>query len=394
MTLLRTSQRGMTMIELMVGLLVGLAISAAVTGVLALSGRARYTALAGADVNQVASYVQMTLDRQIRSAGSGFLQNDFALGCPIQASKSGTQILPATSALPAPFASVNPGTSGLFRLAPVLIASGQTTPAVSGQPSDVLIVMSGQSGSAEAPLNFASLGTNTTVTLDSNVGLTAGTLMLLADQARSSSDTALPCLISQVTSTYVSAASGPVTLAGTYYAATINTNTLTGLSATSVVLPLGDAGSNPPLFQVIGVGGNNTLFTYDLLQIAGSTPVPMADGVFELKALYGVDVNDDGSVASNEWFAPTGTYAIANLMDGSTAAATTLSRIKAVRIGLILRTSRKEGDTVAPSSLTLFSSMSALAYTRTLSASEQAFRYVTTEFTVPVVNAVLPKLPS
>ena len=46
---------------------------------------------------------------------------------------------------------------------------------------------------------------------------------------------------------------------------------------------------------VIGVGDHNTLYSYDLLQTTASPLSPLADGVFELHAVYGVDTTADGT---------------------------------------------------------------------------------------------------
>lgn len=395
----RRRQRGLTMIELMVGLAVGLAISIAVASVMALSAQSKRRTLGSGDLTQAGSYAQMYLDRAVRSAGSGLMQAQYAWGCSLQASKTisgtATQILPVANpgALPAPFGSVTTGTAGVFRLAPVLIGSNQTTPGVSGSTSDVLIVMAGHSGQSEIPLGFSDVNTATSLALSSWVGLSANDLLLVADRQTGASASVPSCLLTQVSNTYVaSTAQGAVPLSGTYYAATINSKSLVDFSTDTTVVNLGNASDKPPNFQVIGVGDNNTLFSYDLLNVSSSSPEAIADSVFELKALYGVDTTGDGSIDS--WQQPTGSYALASLMAGTTAAANTINTIRAVRVGLILRGSNKDSATVAPASLTLFSNLgTTLTYTRTLSTVERSFRYRTVDFTVPIVNSVLPFMP-
>ncbi|PXW96260.1 type IV pilus assembly protein PilW [Sphaerotilus hippei] len=379
----------MTLIELMVGLLIGLIISAAVISVLGLADASRRRTMASGDTTQLSAYTQMLLDRWVRSAGSGFMQGSFALGCALHVSRSSTQILPVTGTLPAPFASVNPGTAGVFRLAPVLIASGQTTPGVSGQASDVLIVTAGTGGRSEMPINLSAITTSTTLSLTSGVGLRANDLLLLADRQTSNTGATLPCTLTQVSSTYATGDDGNVALAGTFHASTINSRALTDYSTEAAIFSLGNASDNPPSVLLIGVGNDNTLFSYDLLQGSGTTAQAVADGVFELQALYGVDTSGDGRVDS--WQAPTGTYAIASLSDGSAAASANLQRIVALRVGLILRASSKEAAAVAPASLTLFSDLgSTLTHTRTLSSTEQQYRYQTVDLTIPLVNTILP----
>ena len=388
----RRHGRGFTLVEMLIGLALGLLVTFAINGVIDLSVRSKRNIHASGDLNQLAGYVELMLDRSLRSAGSGFGQDTRYWGCALQASKSSTQILPMSSAPPAPFGSVTIGTTGLFRLAPVLIAAGQTTPAVSGQSSDALIVMSGQSGQAELALPFVASSTATTVKVDSAIGLRANDIVLLADKQRLTGTVAKPCLVSQVSSTYTSASDGNISLAGTYYAATINSNSITGLSSASAVFNLGNSTGNLPMFQIIGVGDNNTLYSYDLLKVAATSPVPIADSVFELKALYGVDTTGDGSIDS--WQSPSGTYALSALANGTTAATSLINQIKALRVGVILRANRVGPASNAPTSVNLFSSLgTSLTYTRSLSTTERAYRYQTVEFTVPIVNMVLSTLP-
>ena len=77
---------------------------------------------------------------------------------------------------------------------------------------------------------------------------------------------------------------------------------------------------------------------------------------------------------------------MAALSDGSAGAMTLLKNIRAVRVGLILRTSLPEKDAVTPGPLTMFTDLPGLAFTRTLTPSEQHFRYRVLETTVPVRN--------
>ncbi len=183
---------------------------------------------------------------------------------------------------------------------------------------------------------------------------------------------------------------------------------------------LGNAVGRPPQFQVIGVGANNTLFSYDLLNTAGDgVALARADGVFELHALYGIDINCDGKISADEWVSPKDSvYSVSALMAGSmqepfnspkdatarSAACATLTtandylqKILAIRIGLILRTSLPEKQAVTSTALTLFSDLGeGLTYTRTLKTDkqdatrqEQHYRYRTVELTIPLRNPLL-----
>lgn len=379
---------GFTIIEAMVGLVVGLAIAIAAASVLKVTGSTQRSTHSTADASQAGAYVLQLLDRWVRSAGTGFSPSaPYAYGCRLLASKAGTQILPRPSALPAPFASVDTGGSGLFRLAPVVIGNNQTTPNVSGSGSDVLIVMGGAAGQAEAPMPFSALSQSSALQVASTVGLSASDLLLVADQQPASSGPS-DCLIEQVSSTFSATSLSTIDLAGSYYAATIGSVALTGVSSLGAVMGLGNvAAGNPPNFLVFGVGDHNTLYSYDLLQTSSTPLQPLADGVFELHGLYAVDSDADG--LADSWVAPTGTYALSAMLDGSSAAAAKLRSVKAIRVGLILRTARNDA-TDTPASLTLFGDLGAsLTYTRSLSSAERKYRYRTMEITIPLRNNLL-----
>lgn len=380
----RRPSRGLSLIELMVALVLASLIAVAVISAMAALANSRRGLHAVNDIDQAGAYAIQQLDRAVRSAGAGVVQAaDTVFGCRLLASRSSAQTLPATAPLPAPFAGVTTGTTGLFRFAPVVIAAGQTTPGDSGSPSDVLIVMSGHGGQAESARSFSAFSSATTLTVDSTVGSAVGDLLLVVDRQASAGN----CMVTQVSSVAGTTSFG---LGGTYYAATINGAALTDYSKDGLALDLGNpANGSPPRFQLIGVGDAGTLYGHDLLQIESSSALPLAAGVFELHALYGVD--SDGDDAVDTWVSPsTAGYTVAELMDGSAASTTKLKRIKALRLGLILRTVQSDRSRSAAASLTLFSDLdSSVRFTRTLSTAERIYRYRTVESTVPVRNAFL-----
>ncbi|MFM2056765.1 MAG: hypothetical protein RLY71_1150 [Pseudomonadota bacterium] len=389
-------QRGMTLIELMVALTVGLLLTLAVVGLLTFTNTSRRHTQGVNDINQVGAYAQLTLDKWLRSAGSGFAQSaDYSYGCKLDVSRNGAQILPRTNALPAPFDQVTTGSSGVFRLAPVLIAAGQSHPADSGQPSDVLLLMSGSAGLAETPTSLTALADASSLPLGSTLGFGANDLLLVADRQTSASGMA-DCMLQQVASSFVGSASAPggasLPLGGSYYASAVSDAALTAFSTDASAMNLGNVvGGNPPAFLLIGVGAHSTLYSYDLLQTSATPLQAVADSVFELHALYGIDSSGSGRI--DRWVSPaSGDYAISALSDGSQAANTRLQRIKAIRLGLIMRTSQPKAsaNASAPPQLTLFADLgSSLTLTRTLSSDEQRYRYRTLETTVPLRNNLL-----
>ena len=390
-------QAGLTLIELLVAVTIGLIMSLAIFGVITGSERSKRNNTGVNDLVQSGSLALFQIDEWIRSAGSGFSSfsdtvpgRDTVYGCKLTAALSSTQTLPFTGTLPAPFASVNPGTAGAFRLAPVLILPDQTTPGESGQTSDVLVVMAGTDGMGGSPQLFSGSATATTLSLPNTVPYQANDLVLVAAQ-KSGTAAVADCMLTQAASTFSGGASTTLNLGGSYYAATINSVSLTGYANNGLAMALGNpAAGNPPQFLMIGVGDHSTLYTYDLLKSTGTNlAVQVRDqGVFELHALYGVDTNGDNII--DTWVKPstlTGNFTVASLMAGTLTSAGFLKQIRAIRVGLIQRTPLQEKDTIAPASLSLFGDLGTdLKYTRTLSADERKYRYRTIESTVPLRN--------
>ena len=383
--LVRRAQQGMTLIELLVAMLISLVLSLAIFGVLASSEGLKRTTTSVNDINQTGNYAMYTIDKWVRSAGSGFAQSAaYAFGCTVHASRSGTQVLPAGAAAPAPFDAINTGTVGAFKLAPILIAPGQTTPGVSGAASDALIVMAGSAGYGESAVDLSDLSAANELKLTNTVSFKANDIVLVANR-QGAAGAVSPCMIQQVSAV----AGKTVSLGGAYANASIGSESLTAMPLESAAINLGNVvGNNSPTFVMIGVGADNTLFSYDLLQTTATPLLPIAAGVFEMRALYGVDNDNNGTI--DTWVDPSSssTYTLAALMAGDQTAAGLLQSIKAIRVGLITRTSLPERETVAPATLTLFSDLG-LTYTRTLTTAERVYRYRTIESTIPIRNTML-----
>lgn len=373
---------GFTLVELLVAVAISLVLTLAITLMLVRYEGTRRTLTATNDSSIGGAYVAYLLDRSVRSAGSGFTQSwRDSFGCQLLVARSGTTKLPRSTAFPAPFATV-PQT---VRLAPVVVHAGVGTGG-----SDVLAVQTGASALAESALRVRTASaTASQLRVPTTVGLRDGDLAFVFQNNTE-------CLLQQVSSGFVGGVSDLLTFGGTYATAQQGTTRLQDMGATTpaFVAPIGNTTGNLPLFQLIGIGSNATLVTHDILQLDGTDSVAaVADGVDDLRALYGVDTNDDGRIDS--WQSPaTAPWNAASLLDGSATARTNLSRIIAVRIGFLVRTSSPERNAVSPSSLTLFSDLgSTLQVSRTLTSAEQLLRWRTVEVTVPLRNVLLMPRP-
>lgn len=384
----RRPASGVTVIELMVALVVGLLLSGVALMTLTNFEARKRVLNASNDLEQSAQIALYRLDRVLRSAGAGLGQSaERAYGCPLHLARSGKQQLPAKAALPAPFAAVDPGDDGVFRVAPLWILPGQ-----GAGGSDVIAALSAvPNGGTVAPFDAAASGPTLPIARHSEFA--AGDLALLVDQP---DDAGLrrPCLLVQVDAKHTPGAEG-LAIATSPYATSVGDASLDAYSDEAVALRVGTAGA-PPQWMLLGAGADGVLHGMDLLAPAGTPPQALAEGVVALHARYGVDTDLDGRV--DRWVsAASGDYALAALSAGDATAAARLQQILAVRVGLVLRSLRPEKEPVAPQTLTLFADLAAndkaLPVTRKLTDAERLFRHLAVEQTVPVRNNLLLRTP-
>ncbi|MBS0433306.1 MAG: PilW family protein [Proteobacteria bacterium] len=391
--------RGFSLIELMVGVAIGLVVTLAIFQVL-IASEGRKRSLTGVnDVSQSGAYSVYVLDRILRSAGSGYAQGlDQVGGCRISARlpPATGETLPRANAFPAPFTAV-PRTQ---RLAPVVIFPG-----ASDAGSDVIMVMSGASGYGEvlSSVQPGSIGA-ADLRLTNTIGYRAGDLVMIAGGGE--------CLLSQVSAAKAPCAGDPAAptgstvcgpllpLAGNYFTAAGTNTSLAALNGVAGVstFTIGNPGTgNLPEFTLIGVGANSTLFRHDLLLANGqNTSEPISDGVRVMRAVYGIDTNNDGVL--DTWQSPgAGGWDAATLMNGSAVSNQRLRQIVAIRVGLVLRSALIEreiepGVPVAPANLTLFGDLPApipITVDLTQPGENRNQRHRTVELTVPLRNILM-----
>lgn len=376
---------GFSLVELMVGLIIGLLMSLAIYTVFNVSESKKRTTVSLNDINQSGSYALYQLDKLLRSSGSGFTGGsvkvgaDYTYGCRLDMARGGAQLTPSAG-FPSPFSAVN----ATIRVAPVIIYDG-----AAGAGGDVIISMSGSAGLGESPTSFSALPSASILNLTNHAGVRANDIVLLADKLGAN---ILPCLIQQVSPSFVQQKGGSaVNLSGLYAAATVNSRSVTDYIETTQVINLGTS----PSFNMFAVGANNTLMKYDLMQpvandpaLANPNPSLYVDGIYQMHAIYGVDNDGDAAVASLTWVAPTGIYAADNLLNGSIAASTNIKTIKAVKIGLIVRTALLEKEVVSNPTVRLFQDT---AIPVTVNLADTKYRYNTFEATIPIRNTLILK---
>ncbi len=322
------------------------------------------TTSAGDDAQQNGSYSLYELERQVRTAGSGLVQGkNYGLwGCVLQARSSGAARLPA-GALASPF---NIWTSSLAM--PVLIADG-------GAGSDVIGVMGGNPAGRVFKAPVTSVPDATHVIVSNSFGIFANDYLLgtLNDGT---------CSVGQ-------ALADPTTLNNVALNAT---NSLSaGMANATNLYDLGNA----PVLSLFGVNTTTqSLVTYDLLQrpIAGTAPgaIPIADGIVQMKALYGVHLTGADPASIDAWVKPTGTWSVATLTASSTAANNAVNQIKAIRVVVVAQSRLPERGNVSGLPITLFSDLADATLHSTFTPQPQ-YRYKVYDTTIPVRNSMITK---
>lgn len=377
--------RGFTLIELLISMTIGLVLIGALGVVMNRFEVSKRRNASSSDLALNTGYLAYDLDRQLRSAGSGVYQITQSFGCIVSVATNGAQLLPATSAFPAPFSGVNQ----TVRALPLLVYPG-----IGANGSDVIQVITGSAGVSEAPLRVSPGSVQAaSLQLSNTLGIRGGDLLLL-------SEAQLPgCLIVQAAPNFVGGANQLLNLSGPFQAGAAGPATLVAFGVgkgNTYLSNLGNQSGNNPRFQLLGVNASNQLVGYDMLRLnnlpgAPTTPVPLADGVVDLRVRYGVDTKALPNGTITGWAEPgVGNFTPGFMSADSDPARAQVRQIMAVRVAIVLRSDRIESDPVSPATLTMFQSLpNGMQYTFNVPAGDERNRaYRLVEFTVPLRNAI------
>ena len=318
-TALPSRQRGVSLIELMVGVVIGLLAVLVIYQTFAVAEGVKRQTISAGDAQKTGMIATYLLGAEISSAGSGIMLNQDDL---------------ATCLDPAAVDVVQKATETMRPFSVVIV------PGANAATPDSLIVNYSTARSVVTPSIFmAKTDTGgTDLTVQSPTGFKVG------DMVASISGTGA-CERYNVKAVSVPDVNG------------------------NVVLDLDDKAKSPiqktPTFDILpsmrlvnlGPATSTQRVRYDVssgvlrstdLVTNGATAQPLASSIMNLKALYGIDNDGNGSV--DEWTPATGNYTPANVLK---AAGNELRRIKAVRLGMVVRSD--EWDRDAPTySWTLF----------------------------------------
>lgn len=315
---IRRGQRGFSLVEIMVGVAIGLIGLLVIFKTVAIWDNHTRTASSGGDAQVAGTLAMFNIERDIKLAGLGFgTAPTTEMGCQVDANDT-----------------TGRGAFN-FRLYPILLAEG-----VGGAP-DVLTVLYGNSSflSAREEFTGSSLAAKQ---LPRRSGFRQGDLAVVAG-IPAGIPTVTPCALVQITAntnpdTYtLDHANGAFTPDPAYAAASAASrfNDAAGTLgySTGGIYSLGPI----PQLNVWRIGNGRALQLTDFLRNAG--PFEVADGVVSLKAIYGVDTDNNdritGACPGAEW---------------TTTPPADWTKVRAMRVALLVRSSQFERSADATAS--------------------------------------------
>lgn len=348
----RRSQRyhgGFSLVELMAGLAVGLLAMLAVFQVFSFASTQSRTTSAVADAQQAGTLSLYLLEREARQAGYGFNLED-GIGCTVQAQ--------------------NGNGAYTFTLSPIVIQSGGAA------GSDTLTVMRGSGDRPVwSPLSSPYDGSGAAIALMNSFGFRLNDFALIVSPT-------LGCTLMRVTG-----------VVGNALTHTANTFNAAAPGITYDVAP-GGAGIQA---SVVDLGGapvisqfsvqSSKLMVADVLN--GAAPALYADNVVALKAQYGFNACPATSSSGDVVTSYSGTMIDAD-GDGVVGNRGDWARVKAVRIGVLVRGTQYERDVVSPPSIVLWPTTTTLPTSIgpsiALTDTQRHYRYSVFTTIVPIRN--------
>jgi len=345
-------QRGIGLIEIMVGIVISLLMVLIIFQVYAISEGQKRTITSASDAQQNASYGLFLIGQDLMGAGQVISASTTALsGCALLRPIPAIVAAGATDNDPDTITLLYGGSSSLSTPAPLL-----NNAAVSTTPPGVYLV-AGPVGFSPNDVVVAVQGTSCTVSIINAAGVAVAPGTGIATITH----TLTPTPGNNATATY-----------GAVAASLVNLGQAAG--------PGVAARFGQTLYSVDPA--TNTLRTQSLLPTV--QPVnPVVSDVVNLKAQFGLDTNNDGTV--DTWQPATGIWSSVNLPLQPQA---TWQQIRAVRVAIVTRSQQYEVDPVTPGPLEMFCSASPCAVSMTLGNDAQHYRYKVLETTIPFRNAL------
>lgn len=392
---LRKLQRGLSLVELMVGATIALIALLVVSTVVTTSNQQNKITLSGSDAQTTGAMAAFSLERDIKMAGGGL-------------------IFPSDVPLPTTICEIHAYDNGAFQLsmAPLLITAN-----AANVPDDITVFYASSSqgtGFPTSSVDTFDMADPTRFSLNNN-GMTfhPGNLFIVApvsDVADQLGDAARPdCYLGENTAprntSPLSADTGDYTLirgedvltvtpqynnpiapggspinfvggAAGVGAQVFNLGNRPGRDAQNrLTCDLGDC----PAHRTYSIVNNELTMTENLLEPALRTAWPIASNVVMMKAQYGKDTNGDGAIDS--W----------DTTLGDPPQWAQWNQVRAIRFGLITRGKSRDPEIVTPASLNVlpaFDAAPAVAWALPVANDNDArhYRYRSYQTVVPIRN--------
>jgi type IV pilus assembly protein PilW len=278
-------QRGLSLIEMLVGLVIGGVALLAVFQTVTIFDRHTETTTSGGDAQIAGSLAIFNIERDVKEAGFGFGRADpVDMGCLVNATD------------------VNPPRAFAFAMSPVEIVPG------AGGAPDQINVLYGSSAFFGSVEKFDASTPNSKHMVRRN-GFKAGDVVVVASSS-SASAASSTCQLVEITDASIAdgftvAHDFGVTSYPTFYGAANQpmrfNSAASGLGETFTAGTMYNLGPAPRRNTWSVVNGHS-LMKSDLIRVFASE---VSDGVVNLKAQYGIDLNNDGQISSAEWVAAT-----------------------------------------------------------------------------------------
>lgn len=353
---IQAQQRGMGIVELMIGIVIALLGTLVVMQTFAVSEGYKRTTVSGNEAQQSGAVALYTVERDVRQAGFG-LGALLTLNCKIQGyDETGAMTFPLTPDQWGPASIVN-GAGAAPDQIRLNYASGDAIPFAAKLSSDY--------GGAAANIK-----------VNNRYGFKEGDVVLVVDPTNLATD----CSLMQVTGV-------PGTPGGTdniIHNSGMYTDAF-GKKVPARFNPPGGLGiPYPSGSTVLNLGAlpegktysvaNNSLWVADTFQPGAQS---FADNIVNLQAQYGRDTDGDGRI---------------DIWDENTVAAQAdWTRVLALRVAIVARSTIREKEIVTPgNSLTLWTNPvgSAAAPTHTLAGDDNYFRYKVYETIIPLRSII------
>jgi type IV pilus assembly protein PilW len=307
----RADQRGFSLIEIMVGVVIGMIAVLVIYQVFAAAeGIKRNTTSAG-DAQQNGLLASFMLGVELANASNGVAMAWQKLqSCP-------TTLSAATT----------------LRPIPILITAG-----VGPTNPDQFVVNYSVSNLAIAPAPFkAASGSNAPYIVHAPIGFRVGDIVVAISGGSPGTGT---CATSSVTAVSAPTAGPPDESAGQVTIS--HTNAPFAFTDDAFLLNMGPASNAQRVHYDVDINGvlrSTSLWDPNGAAAAAPVPNPLASNIVNMKLLYGIDNNGDGIL--DTWVTPTGVWSDASVL---AADAPTLRKIKAVRLGIIVRGEQWDRD--------------------------------------------------